>query len=345
MILLTSTSDKLQLITTATANTDVHASWVDNASGTITPGRTDSNNIVTATTTDIVGSPGASTQRAVKTFTIRNKHASTSQTITVVHTDGAVTMELIKCTLLAGEELHYQTGQGFLGYDTSGGIKQAGRSGRYLRTTLLSSGTQFTTGPDTNSIFVRMVGGGAQGGGCTVGSASISGGAGGGSAGGYAEKTFSVSPNTQYTYAIGSGGSTSGTGATTGQVGGDTTFTVGATTVTAKGGNGGLGCTSAATVVTLGGGPPAVSTNGDLNASGAPGGHGFVSAVGVAVSGHGGSSQLGAGANGLKTQGTGASAASLGFGGGGGGGCTISTTGAVAGGAGAGGCILVDEFA
>jgi hypothetical protein len=342
MLLLTSTSDKVQAITSGTANIDVHADWVDNASGVVTPGRTNTA-ISSATTTDVVAAPASSTQRNVKNMTFRNKHASSSQTLTVQHTDGTTVVELIKITLLAGEILVWNDGAGFRVYDAAGGAKTAGRTGRYIKTTVLTSGTSFTTSPETNSIFVRVQAGGGQGGGCTVGSASISGGAGGGAAGGYAEKTFAVSPNTAYTYAIGAGGSTSGTGANTGQAGGNSTFAVGGVTVTANGGPGGIGCTSAATVVTLGGAPPAVSTSGDVNASGMPGGHGFVSAVGVAVSGHGGSSQFGAGGNSLKTQGTGNAA--IGNGAGGGGGCTISTTGAVAGGAGTGGIIIVDEFA
>lgn len=342
MILLTSTSDLIQAVTSSTANIDVHASWVDNASGAITPGRTNTA-ISSAATTTIVGSPGASAQRAVKVLSLRNRHATTSCDVTVKHTDGTTAPELIKCTLLAGEELHYTPAEGFRVYDTAGGMKVAGRTGRFLKTTVLTSGTSFTTGPDTNTISIRMQAGGGQGGGCTVGSASISGGAGGGAAGGYAEKKFAVSPNTAYTYAIGAGGTTSVAGANTGQAGGNTTFAVGATTVTANGGPGGIGCTSAATVVTLGGAPPAVSTNGDVNASAAPGEPGFVSAVGVAVSGCGGTSPFGGGGNSLKTQGTGNAA--IGFGAGGGGGCTISTTGAVAGGAGTNGIIIVDEYA
>jgi hypothetical protein len=344
MIVLSSSTDSLKVVSSsATATIDIHATWFDNLSGAITPDNTNNAAVAGAATTTAVAGP-SSGQRNIRLLAICNTHASLSQTVTVQHIKaGGTATQLFKCTLLAGETLHHSEGAGFLIYDAAGGIKQAGRTGRYLRTTVLTSGTQFTTGPDTNSIVLRMVAGGGQGGGCTVGSASISGGAGGGAAGGYAEKTFAVTPNATYSYTIGAGGSTSGAGANTGQVGGNTTFVVGATTVTANGGPGGLGCTSAATVVTLGGAPPAVSTNGDVNGSGMPGGSGFVSAVGVAVSGQGGSGPFGAGGNGLKTQGTGNAA--IGFGAGGGGGCTISTTGAVAGGAGTGGCITVNEYA
>ena len=40
MSIILDSGDSLEVITTSTATTEVHASWVDNASGTITPGRT-----------------------------------------------------------------------------------------------------------------------------------------------------------------------------------------------------------------------------------------------------------------------------------------------------------------
>jgi hypothetical protein len=112
MILLTSTSDKLRITTSAAVTTDVHASWIDNAAGTITPGRTNSA-ITTATTTDIVAPPAVSTQRNIKTLHVRNKHATLSQQITVIHTDGTTAVELHSCTLTAGQALQYVDGQGF----------------------------------------------------------------------------------------------------------------------------------------------------------------------------------------------------------------------------------------
>lgn len=112
MILLTSTSDLLKVTTGSALNTDVHVSWVDNASGTITPGRTNTA-ITTATTTTIVASPGASTQRAVQDLTIRNKDTASSQAVTLKHTDGTTEVELFKCTLQPGDVLTYSDGAGF----------------------------------------------------------------------------------------------------------------------------------------------------------------------------------------------------------------------------------------
>lgn len=119
MILLTSTSDKIQVITSSTANIDVHASYVDRNGTTITPDRKNTL-ISTATTTDVVASPAASTQRTVKSLFIRNRHASTSNDITVQHTDGTNVVEFIKITLPAGYIIHYDEGAGFEILDSFG---------------------------------------------------------------------------------------------------------------------------------------------------------------------------------------------------------------------------------
>jgi hypothetical protein len=120
MLLLTSTSDKIQLITGAAgASIDVHSSFVDNAAGTITPDRLNVVGINTATTTDIVGSPAASTQRNVKGIYITNTSGVATQ-ITVVHTDGTNVSDLYGVTLLVGEnvilddtgEWHHHDAQG-----------------------------------------------------------------------------------------------------------------------------------------------------------------------------------------------------------------------------------------
>lgn len=119
MLLLASTSDKIRLTTSAALNCDVHASWVDKSGSTITPGRTNTA-ISTATTTDIVASPASSTYRTVKTLTIRNRHSSTSNAVTVIHTDGTNAMEMTKVTLQAGYTLHYHEAAGFWVTDANG---------------------------------------------------------------------------------------------------------------------------------------------------------------------------------------------------------------------------------
>lgn len=113
MLLLTSTSDKIRLTTSASCTIDVHASYSDYASGTITPGRLNTA-ITTATTTDVVASPAASTVRNVKTLTIRNKHATDPVTVTVIHTDGTTAVEVYSAALAAGQQLIYQDDVGWV---------------------------------------------------------------------------------------------------------------------------------------------------------------------------------------------------------------------------------------
>ena len=108
MLLLTSTSDLVQLVTaTATTSITVHTSYVDVSGTTITPGRT--NQVITgAATTTIVASPGASTQRNVKAIYVTNNSTGTSCKVTVKHTDGTNIAELMGFVLLPGENLGYR---------------------------------------------------------------------------------------------------------------------------------------------------------------------------------------------------------------------------------------------
>ena len=105
MLLLTSTTDIVRVVTGSAATVNVHASWMDNLSGTITPGRTNTAAISTATTTTVVGGPAASTQRNVKHLSIHNVHASTSTTVDVQHFDNTNSESLWTGTLAAGESI------------------------------------------------------------------------------------------------------------------------------------------------------------------------------------------------------------------------------------------------
>jgi hypothetical protein len=126
MLLLTSTSDAITLVTLAAAAIDVHASWVDNLSGAITPGRTNTATISTITTTTIVASPAPSTQRNIKSLVIRNRHASVACDVTVKHTDGTNNLEIIRTTLQVGEELVYLDDSGGFVQLLAGGAVKAG---------------------------------------------------------------------------------------------------------------------------------------------------------------------------------------------------------------------------
>jgi len=123
MLLLTSTSDLIQVITGSAGDHEVHASWLDNAAGTITPGRTNTASITTAATTTVVGSPGASTQRNVKHLNVYNNHASQSNLTTIQHTDGTNVEVLWKGTLLAGESIVLNAEGKWTLYDVNGNVK------------------------------------------------------------------------------------------------------------------------------------------------------------------------------------------------------------------------------
>lgn len=336
MILLTGVSDLIQLVTNSAATVDVHASWVDNAAGTITPGRTNTA-IASAATTTIVGSPAASTQRNLQTLIVQNKHASLADTITVRHTDGVTAVDLFTGVLAAVEHLEYLDGQGFKVFDNRGNLKtMINVAGRWLKTTVLISGTSHITQNDTRTLFLRMWAGGGGGGACTT-AVTNSAAAGGGASGGYAEKTFAVQGNVAYTYAIGGGGASAAAG-------GNTTFAVAGVTVTCFGGPAGASQTVAAPpLVSLGGATPAVSTNGDVNGGGQCGEGGNCEAAAIAKSGLGGSAEVGGGGNARASQGIGNAA--IGRASGGGGACILSGGATVAGGAGTGGVIIVQEYA
>lgn len=112
MLLLTSTSDIIEVVTGSAVTIDVHASWVDkDASDFITPGSTNTS-ITTATTTTVVPAPAADIQRNVQTLNVHNKHATLSCLVTVRLVKGTTsTMKL--ANLAAGETLTYVDGDGW----------------------------------------------------------------------------------------------------------------------------------------------------------------------------------------------------------------------------------------
>jgi hypothetical protein len=121
MLLLTSTSDKVQVVSTAAVATHVQSSYMDYATTGVTPGRL--NTIIsTATTTDIVGTPAASTQRNVKHISIRASGGA--QTVTVQHTDGTTVVTLVQVSLNTGEALVWTDGMGWQVNDVNGAFKQ-----------------------------------------------------------------------------------------------------------------------------------------------------------------------------------------------------------------------------
>lgn len=108
MLLLDSTSDIVQLVTSAAASVTVHASWVDltTSTGAVTPGADNIPAITTAATTTIVPAPSSGVIRNVKNISLTNNSATTSTQVTVQHVDATPhTADLMGVTLLPGENL------------------------------------------------------------------------------------------------------------------------------------------------------------------------------------------------------------------------------------------------
>lgn len=87
-------------------NIVVNSSWADNNAGTITPGRTNTPAITLPTTTTIVASPAASTNRSVRDIELTNNHATQSSKVKIQHYDGTNSVDLTpNVLLLPGETL------------------------------------------------------------------------------------------------------------------------------------------------------------------------------------------------------------------------------------------------
>ena len=114
-------TDGVRVITGHAADIEVHASWIENNAGTVTPNRTNTASIVSATTTTVVAGPSSGLERRVKLLNIRNNHASQLCDVTVDHTDGTNLETLIKVTLQPGEVLTLDEEGIWHYYDLNGG--------------------------------------------------------------------------------------------------------------------------------------------------------------------------------------------------------------------------------
>lgn len=121
MLILDSTTDVVQVVTSASASITCHVSYVDNNAGTISFASDDVATITTNTTTQIVPSPGAGVVRNVKNISLTNNHATASSQVTVQHSDGTHTADLMGVTLLPGENLIYSEDGEWKHHDAQGG--------------------------------------------------------------------------------------------------------------------------------------------------------------------------------------------------------------------------------
>lgn len=196
--------------------------------------------------------------------------------------------------------------------------------------TVYTSSTTHTFTAGCTAAFVQVWG--AGGGGRAIDNTSATRSAPGGGAGGYAEKLIS-SPPSSATITIGSGG-------TSGNSGGNSSYADGTDTLTGNGGTSGATVTGGGLQSPSAGG---TGTGGDLNIQGGPGEATLASSLNR--SGDGGLPPLGVGSPGQGQLGatTVGQLAATGYGAGGAGANSGGTTAARNGGTGAGGLIIITE--
>jgi hypothetical protein len=129
--LLQSATDQLELVLTAAGDVDAHVSFVDTdatvtSASDMVPGKQNLNS-TTASTFQLCSSPASGKVRNVKFISVRNVHATVSNTATVQYTSSSPsgTFELFKCTLLAGEQLVCREGTWFH-FDALGAVYSTG---------------------------------------------------------------------------------------------------------------------------------------------------------------------------------------------------------------------------
>lgn len=347
MINLTSSTSRLQVVTSATGTLDCLTSWVDLVGTTVTPGGTETK-ITAAGAYSIAGSP-ASGVRNVKKVTITNMNAASIAILVQCSPDsGTTTYQIRSITLAQNETLQYDDNVGWTVYDSTGAVRSTGSLGRFVgETKIVAPTTSFTTGSTTTKLRVRAVGSGGGGGGGAA--AVVAGGAasgGGGSGGSFAEWIISVTPNTAYVVSAPAGGAGGAVGAT-GTNGTSTTITVGGTVYSCPGGIGGpsMGTAAATALNTAGGSGGSQASSGTIlvhSTPGQSGGYASRASGTVCASGDGGASYFGMGGTALVAQGNGGAA--LGPGGGGAGGNTLNGGATTTGGAGGGGMLLIEEY-
>lgn len=362
MLLLTSATDLLQVQAQAAGSPtsislDVHASWVNNNAGTITPDRKNTS-ITSEALTTVVTSPVAG-QHNVQTLTVRNKHASDPAYVTVRHTDGSTPVELPKVLLSPGDLLQFLDGVGFSVIDGNGQVKVGAGFSQINVQDFSASGTYTpSTGMKWCIVLVTGAGGGGGGSDTSLGGSGDVGVGGGGGAGetriGFFSKAQIGVNQTITINAVGTAGSA--TNGTNGGNGGNAVF---GALITAIGGTGGTGSAAGAqdTQSSNGGAGGTGGTGGTVVIAGGQGSNGLAFSIdgttdtSSGLGGDGAPSMWGGGGRGGNTGSvTLTNAANVAGnngpapGSGGGGAITTNSTTGAAGGTGGSGKVMVIEF-
>lgn len=122
MLMLSTTSMTLRLVTSLTGNVLYVADWNDlNTVQTQAFMGTNTGSVASATTTTMVGSPGASTERTIRQLIIKNVDASTNQNVTIQKFDGTRSYDLFPTVALAPQmQLSYIEYEGWTIYQANG---------------------------------------------------------------------------------------------------------------------------------------------------------------------------------------------------------------------------------
>jgi hypothetical protein len=142
MIILTNTTDKIQVIlggSTTTNQLRCFASYRDTTTSSITPLRNvlNTNN---ATAVDLVAAPASSTQRIVDYLSVFNSDTA-NQTVTIQFDDNGTDYELFVATLAPGEKIEFQEGLGFKVMTNAGSVKTSVNQGNVPVSSTLQAAT------------------------------------------------------------------------------------------------------------------------------------------------------------------------------------------------------------
>lgn len=153
-------SDILRVTTSSAATLTVYAAYTDHGRERSARGRA-STAISSATTTTVLSGPGAPTQRDVGMLAVANTHASTSNTVTVEHSDGTTATKVWAGVLAAGESVVY-AGGAWAVRNASGVPKTAPNAGPALSSVLVSplfatanlTGVRSITSTNSYAVYV-----------------------------------------------------------------------------------------------------------------------------------------------------------------------------------------------
>jgi hypothetical protein len=153
MFALKSTNEILQLLTTSTAGIDISITWLDMDGTTGVTKSTTETKITTATSTTVLAAPASGVVRSIESVYIRNIHASTSNTVTVIKDVGGTGYYLTaSIILLAGEVIEYNNSNGWIHIDADGKfffLAGSGTGRSYINLTETVADTNATAVPGT----------------------------------------------------------------------------------------------------------------------------------------------------------------------------------------------------